>query len=114
MMNVLVPEATRRGFETDSIVCVSDVPAGRPEPWMALRSAMELRAYPPALCVKVGDTVPDIQEGLNAGMWTSRRGADRQRTGPDNRRNWLPCRWMSWRRGASERTSAWRTPARTT
>jgi phosphonoacetaldehyde hydrolase len=37
---------------------------------MAQRSAMELRAYPPALCVKVGDTVPDIQEGLNAGMWT--------------------------------------------
>ena len=37
---------------------------------MALRSAMELRAYPPSLCVKVGDTVPDILEGLNAGMWT--------------------------------------------
>jgi len=70
MMNVLVPEALRRGFQPDSIVCVSDVPAGRPEPWMALRSAMELRAYPPALCIKVGDTVPDIQEGLNAGMWT--------------------------------------------
>jgi phosphonoacetaldehyde hydrolase len=59
MMNVLVPEALRRGFQPDSVVCVSDVPAGRPEPWMALRSAMELRAYPPALCVKVGDTVPD-------------------------------------------------------
>jgi phosphonoacetaldehyde hydrolase len=70
MMNLLVPEAARRGFQPDSIVCASDVPAGRPEPWMALRSAMELRAYPPALCVKVGDTVPDIQEGLNAGMWT--------------------------------------------
>ncbi len=70
MMEVLVPEAVRRGFQPDSIVCVSDVPAGRPEPWMALRSALELRAYPPALCVKVGDTVPDIQEGLNAGMWT--------------------------------------------
>ena len=70
MMNVLVPAAVRRGFQPDSVVCVSDVPAGRPEPWMALRSAMELRAYPPALVVKVGDTVPDIAEGLNAGMWT--------------------------------------------
>jgi phosphonoacetaldehyde hydrolase len=70
MMNTLVPEAAARGFQPDSIVCVSDVPAGRPEPWMALRSAMELRAYPPALCVKVGDTAPDILEGLNAGMWT--------------------------------------------
>jgi phosphonoacetaldehyde hydrolase len=70
MMEVLAPEAARRGFQPDSIVCVSDVPAGRPEPWMALRSAMELRAYPPELVVKVGDTVPDIEEGLNAGMWT--------------------------------------------
>ncbi len=70
MMQVLVPEVARRGFQPDSIVCVSDVPAGRPEPWMALRSAMELRAYPPALVVKVGDTIPDIEEGLNAGMWT--------------------------------------------
>lgn len=70
MMEVLVPAAVRRGIQPDSIVCASDVPAGRPEPWMALRSAMDLRAYPPALCVKVGDTVPDIQEGLNAGMWS--------------------------------------------
>jgi len=70
MMQVLASEAARRGFQPDSIVCVSDVPAGRPEPWMALRSAMELRAYPPELVVKVGDTVPDIEEGLNAGMWT--------------------------------------------
>jgi phosphonoacetaldehyde hydrolase len=70
LMDVLVPEAVWHGFRPDSIVCVSDVPAGRPEPWMALRSAMQLRAYPPALVVKVGDTVPDIEEGLNAGMWT--------------------------------------------
>ena len=70
MMEVLAPTAARLGFQPDSIVCVSDVPAGRPEPWMALRSAMELRAYPPAAVVKVGDTVPDIEEGLNAGMWT--------------------------------------------
>lgn len=70
MMDVLAPAAARHGIQLDSIVCVDDVPAGRPEPWMALRSAMELRAYPPALVVKVGDTVPDIEEGLNAGMWT--------------------------------------------
>jgi phosphonoacetaldehyde hydrolase len=70
MMDVLVREAARRGFQPDSVVCVSDAPAGRPAPWMAWLSAMELRVYPPALIVKVGDTVPDIQEGLNAGMWT--------------------------------------------
>ena len=26
--------------------------------------------YPPAALVKVGDTVPDIHEGLNAGAWS--------------------------------------------
>jgi phosphonoacetaldehyde hydrolase len=70
MMQVLAPEAMRRGFQPDSIVCVSDVPAGRPEPWMALCSAMELRAYAPELVVKVGDTIPDIEEVLNAGLGT--------------------------------------------
>lgn len=70
MMDVLVPAAQRLGYAPDSVVCVSDVPAGRPEPWMALLSAMELRVYPMEAAVKVGDTAPDIAEGLNAGMWT--------------------------------------------
>ena len=69
-MDVLVPKARRLGFAPDSVVCVSDVPAGRPEPWMALLCAMELRVYPMEAVVKVGDTLPDIAEGLNAGMWT--------------------------------------------
>jgi phosphonoacetaldehyde hydrolase len=68
MMDVLAPEAARRGFVPDAIVCADEVPAGRPEPWMALRVAEALRAFPPSACVKVGDTVPDILEGLNAGM----------------------------------------------
>jgi len=29
-----------------------------------------LDVYPPAACVKIGDTVSDIEEGRNAGMWT--------------------------------------------
>jgi phosphonoacetaldehyde hydrolase len=69
LMDVLVPEAARRGFTPDSVVCASDVPAGRPEPWMALLSAQQMRVYPPKVIVKVGDTLPDIAEGLNAGMW---------------------------------------------
>jgi phosphonoacetaldehyde hydrolase len=70
LMDVLVPAAAQRGYRPDSVVCVSDVPSGRPEPWMALRSAQELRTFPPAAVVKVGDTAPDIAEGHNAGMWT--------------------------------------------
>jgi phosphonoacetaldehyde hydrolase len=70
MMDVVVPEAEKRGYAPDSIVCSSDVPAGRPSPWMALRSAMALGVYPMEAIVKIGDTVPDINEGLNTGMWT--------------------------------------------
>ena len=70
MTDVVLGEMSRQGFEPDVAICVDDVPAGRPEPWMALLAAMRLRAYPVSACVKVGDTMPDIAEGLNAGMWT--------------------------------------------
>lgn len=70
MMEILLVEAKKQGYEPDSTVCASDVPAGRPEPWMCLQNAMHLRTYPLEACVKVGDTLPDIEEGLNASMWT--------------------------------------------
>ena len=70
MMEILLVEAKRRRYEPDSSVCAADVPAGRPEPWMCLQNAMNLRVYPTEAIVKVGDTLPDIEEGLNAGMWT--------------------------------------------
>ena len=70
MMAVLLAEDEKRGYVPDATVCVTDVPAGRPEPWMCLRNAEYLRIYPMEAMVKIGDTVPDIEEGLNAGMWT--------------------------------------------
>ena len=70
MMAVLQEEARKRGYVPDSSVCASEVPAGRPAPWMCLQNAMTLQLYPMESFVKVGDTLPDIAEGLNAGMWT--------------------------------------------
>ena len=70
MMELLLKEASNRGYAPDATVCASDVPAGRPEPWMCLQNAMNLGIYPMEAIVKVGDTLPDIEEGLNAGMWT--------------------------------------------
>ena len=70
MMALLLSEAKNRGYEPDSSVCATDVPAGRPEPWMCLKNAQDLGVYPMAAIVKIGDTLPDIAEGLNAGMWT--------------------------------------------
>ena len=70
MMDILAPEAAKRGYQPDCIVCPDEVPAGRPYPWMCYQNAMQLGVYPMAAMVKVGDTLTDIEEGLNAGMWT--------------------------------------------
>ncbi len=58
------------GYEPDVVVCASDVPVARPEPWMLWRAMEALRVFPPATVVKVGDTVADVDEGRNAGTWT--------------------------------------------
>jgi len=70
MVALLLAEAKKRGYEPDSTVCATDVPAGRPAPWMCVQNAMNLGTYPFEALVKVDDTVPGIEEGLNAGMWT--------------------------------------------
>jgi phosphonoacetaldehyde hydrolase len=70
MTNLLRAEAKRRGYEPDSTVCATQVPAGRPHPYMCLQNAIQLQVYPMEAIVKIGDTLPDIDEGLNAGMWT--------------------------------------------
>ncbi len=70
MMEVMVPEARRRGYFPDAVVTSSDVPDGRPYPWMCYLNAIQLQVYPMQAMVKIGDTPSDIYEGLNAGMWT--------------------------------------------
>jgi phosphonoacetaldehyde hydrolase len=70
MMKILVPSAAQKGYLPDNVVCSSDVPAGRPYPWMCFKNAIDLQVYPLEAMIKVGDTVSDIEEGLNAGMWT--------------------------------------------
>lgn len=70
MMDLLQNEAARRGYIPDSTVCAADVPEGRPAPYMCLQNMLNLQVYPPEAIVKVDDTLPGIEEGLNAGMWT--------------------------------------------
>jgi len=70
MMERIVPEAHKRGFVPDCIINSSDVPGGRPLPYMCFLNAIKMDVYPLSQMIKIGDTVADIQEGLNAGMWT--------------------------------------------
>lgn len=70
MMDKLLPAAREYGYEPDCCVCPDEVPAGRPYPWMCYQNAIQLQTYPVEAMVKVGDTIPDIEEGLNASIWT--------------------------------------------
>jgi phosphonoacetaldehyde hydrolase len=70
VMEVVLAEAARQGYEPDVVVCAGETPAGRPGPYMALKCLIDLQISPVQACVKIGDTVVDVEEGLNAGMWT--------------------------------------------
>ncbi|MEK7837033.1 MAG: phosphonoacetaldehyde hydrolase [candidate division NC10 bacterium] len=70
MMAINRKDGATQGYEPDSNVCASDVPAGRPYPYMCLQNVINLQVSPVEGCVKVDDTVPGVEEGLNAGMWS--------------------------------------------
>jgi len=69
-MEINLREAKKQGYDPDVNSCASDVPAGRPAPWMVMSNMQQARAFPPEAVVKVDDTKPGISEGLNAGTWT--------------------------------------------
>jgi len=70
MMKINLADGKRQGYQPDATVCASDVPAGRPLPYMCLQNVIKLGCSAVQACVKVDDTVPGVEEGLNAGMWT--------------------------------------------
>jgi phosphonoacetaldehyde hydrolase len=70
MMNNIIPITSSIGLLPDAIVCSSEVSAGRPAPWMIYRNCEKMNVFPLSQMVKIGDTIADIQEGKNAGMWT--------------------------------------------
>lgn len=70
MLEPIAIQAAVEGYRPDASVCPEEAGGGRPAPWMLFRNAQMLEVYPPAACVKIGDTVSDVEEGKNAGMWT--------------------------------------------
>lgn len=69
LLDVLIERAREQGYESDLAVCPDDVGGGRPQPWMCLRLALSFHVSATSAAVKVGDTVSDIEEARNAGMW---------------------------------------------
>jgi phosphonoacetaldehyde hydrolase len=70
MLDVLVVRAASAGYRPDVALCPDDAGGGRPLPWMCFKIALLFHLSCAAAAVKVGDTVSDVHEGLNAGMWT--------------------------------------------
>ena len=91
MMELLLAEAKKRGYTPDVSVCATgrfavqngnklefgqiqglgkDWNTSRPKPHMCNLNLVLLDVAKPHLSVKVGDTLPDVKEGLDAGMWT--------------------------------------------
>lgn len=70
MMDINLREAARQGYAPDATVCASDVPKGRPYPYMCFENAVRLDISDVRAVVKVDDTLPGIAEGRTAGMWT--------------------------------------------
>jgi phosphonoacetaldehyde hydrolase len=70
MTAINLRDAERQGYKPDSTVSASEMPAGRPYPFMCLQNAINLKVDCVQACVKVDDTIPGVEEGLNAGMWS--------------------------------------------
>ncbi|MCA1927415.1 MAG: phosphonoacetaldehyde hydrolase [Calditerrivibrio sp.] len=70
MMDILAPIAESKGYCPDSLVCSDEVIEGRPFPYMCYENAKKLKLSSLCKSVKVGDTISDIREGLQAGMWS--------------------------------------------
>jgi phosphonoacetaldehyde hydrolase len=63
-------QAAAAGFQPDANVCADDVVQGRPAPWMIYHAMEQTEVYPPSSVLNLGDTVADIQAGVNAGCWS--------------------------------------------
>lgn len=70
MMEVVRPGAAEKGYVTDFLATPDGLPAGRPAPYMIFRNLTELAIPSVQEAVKVGDTLSDIREGINAGVWS--------------------------------------------
>ncbi|WP_221410439.1 phosphonoacetaldehyde hydrolase [Apibacter muscae] len=66
LMDIVRPEAEKKGYYVDHLVTPNDVPAGRPAPYMIYKNMIDLAIPSVEQVVKVGDTIADIQEGINA------------------------------------------------
>ena len=71
MMKIVTDRAKQQGYTPDFWISPDMVNSkGRPYPYMIFRNMEELKLSDVRKVMKVGDTVSDIREGKNAGLYT--------------------------------------------
>ncbi len=71
MMEIVVPKAKENGYEPDAWFSPNAVGEfGRPYPYMIFKNMQTLGIMSVEQVMKVGDTISDIKEGKNAGVYT--------------------------------------------
>lgn len=70
MLDIVAEEAAKYGYKPDVRVTSEKVGKGRPLPFMCYENAIQLEINGMHKMIKVGDTLSDIKEGINAGMWS--------------------------------------------
>lgn len=71
MMSIVTKKAAQLGYAPDAWFSPNSVNnMGRPYPYMIYRNMEQFRVHAADRVVKVGDTVSDIREGKNAGVYT--------------------------------------------
>lgn len=71
MMTIVVPKAKENGYEPDAWFSPDSVESmGRPYPYMIYRNMEKFHVSSVDRVMKVGDTISDIREGKNAGVYT--------------------------------------------
>ncbi len=70
MLDIVAEEAEKHGYKPDIRITSEKVGKGRPFPYMCYENAIQLDINGMQKMIKVGDTVSDIKEGIQAGMWS--------------------------------------------
>lgn len=71
MMDIVVPLAKEKGYTPDCYFTADDTDSyGRPYPFMIFKNLQALKVSSVKNVVKVGDTISDMKEGAQAGVWT--------------------------------------------
>ena len=70
MLDIVAPKSKAFGYCPDFRITSTEVPAGRPYPYMIYQNMITLAIPNRNSIIKIGDTTVDMKEGKNAGVWT--------------------------------------------